>query len=623
MNPPRKEVSPRQSAAEAWRTIRTLLPYLWPKGAMELKARVVTALLFLLAAKLCNVYVPMLYKRAVDSLSLGAGGHVTAAATAAAGVPLAIILAYGLARVMALVFGELRDAIFAKVAARAIRQVALRTFVHLHRLSLRFHLERRTGGMVRAIERGTTGIEFALSFMLFNILPTLVEISLVCGVLWALFNFWFALVTFVTIAGYIAFTLTVTEWRTKYRRQMNESDQEANTKAIDSLLNYETVKYFGNEAHEAGRYEQSLARYERASIRSKVTLSLLNVGQATIIAVGLTVIMVMAGAGVVAGRMTIGDFVLVNTYLIQLYIPLNFLGFVYREMRQSLIDMEQMFQLFKVEAEIKDAPDAKPLEPRGGEVVFDHVFFGYDSRRPILKDVSFTVPPGKTVAIVGPSGAGKSTISRLLFRFYEASGGRLLVDGQDVQKLTQASLRAAIGIVPQDTVLFNDTIYYNIAYGRPGATRAEVEEAARLARIHDFIKSLPDGYKSMVGERGLKLSGGEKQRVAIARTILKRPLILLFDEATSALDSKTEQEIQASLREVSTDHTTLVIAHRLSTVIEADEILVLEEGRIVERGRHAELLARGAVYAAMWRRQQEAAELGLPDPDEVRASAVG
>ncbi|MFI5023977.1 MAG: ABCB family ABC transporter ATP-binding protein/permease [Alphaproteobacteria bacterium] len=623
MTPPPKETSTRQSAADAWRTIRTLLPYLWPKGAAELKARVVTALLFLLAAKLCNVYVPMLYKRAVDSLSQGAGGHVTAAATAAAGVPLAIILAYGLARVMALVFGELRDAIFAKVAARAIRQVALRTFVHLHRLALRFHLDRRTGGMVRSIERGTTGIEFALSFMLFNILPTLVEIGLVCGVLWVLFDFWFALVTFVTIAGYIAFTLAVTEWRTKYRRRMNESDQEANTKAVDSLLNYETVKYFGNEAHEAGRYEQALARYERASIQSKVTLSLLNVGQAAIIATGLTVIMVMAGAGVVAGRMTIGDFVLVNTYLIQLYIPLNFLGFVYREMRQSLIDMEAMFRLLKIEAEIEDAPDAKPLQPRGGEVIFDHVFFGYDARRPILKDVSFTVPPGRTVAIVGPSGAGKSTISRLLFRFYEVSGGRLLVDGQDVRRVTQASLRAAIGIVPQDTVLFNDTIYYNIAYGRPGATREEVEGAARLARIHDFILSLPDGYKSMVGERGLKLSGGEKQRVAIARTILKRPLILLFDEATSALDSKTEREIQASLREVSTDHTTLVIAHRLSTVIEADEILVLEEGRIVERGHHAELLARGGTYAAMWRRQQEAAELGLPDPDELRASAVG
>ena len=508
MTPPPKETSTRQSAADAWRTIRTLLPYLWPKGSAELKARVVTALLFLLAAKLCNVYVPMLYKRAVDSLSQGAGGHVTAAAVAAAGVPIAIILAYGLARVMALVFGELRDAVFAKVAARAIRQVALRTFVHLHRLALRFHLDRRTGGMVRSIERGTTGIEFALSFMLFNILPTLVEIGLVCGVLWALFNFWFAFVTFVTIAGYIAFTLAVTEWRTKYRRRMNESDQEANTKAIDSLLNYETVKYFGNEAHEAGRYEQALARYERASIQSKVTLSLLNVGQAAIIAVGLTVIMVMAGAGVVAGRMTIGDFVLVNTYLIQLYIPLNFLGFVYREMRQSLIDMEAMFRLLKIGAEIEDAPDAKPLQPRGGEVVFDHVFFGYDARRPILKDVSFTVPPGRTVAIVGPSGAGESTISRLLFRFYEVSGGRLLVDGQDVRRVTQASLRAAIGIVPQDTVLFNDTIYYNIAYGRPGATREE-DRRGGAARAHPRFHLEP--------ARRLQEHGGRARPQALGR----------------------------------------------------------------------------------------------------------
>jgi ATP-binding cassette subfamily B protein len=623
MTPPAAASSPRTSAKQAWLTIRALLPYLWPKGDWELKARVVAAVALLIAAKLCNVYVPILYKRAVDSLSTGAQGHVTAAAVAAAGVPIAIILAYGFARVMTLIFGELRDAVFAKVAARAIRRVALRTFEHLHRLSLRFHLDRRTGGMVRSIERGTAGIEFLLSFMLFNIIPTLFEIGLVCGILWALFDVWFAAVTFFTIVGYIAFTLGITEWRTKYRRQMNETDSERNTKAVDSLLNYETVKYFGNEAHEARRYEGALARYERAMIRSKVTLSLLNVGQAAIIALGLTVIMIMAGRGVVAGRMTVGDFVLVNTYLIQLYIPLNFLGFVYREMRQSLIDMEEMFRLLKIEAEIEDAPDAKPLVPAGGEVVFDHVSFGYDPRRPILKDVSFRVPPGRTVAIVGPSGAGKSTISRLLFRFYDVSGGRLLIDGQDVRTLTQASLRAAIGIVPQDTVLFNDTIFYNIAYGRPNASRAEVEEAARLARIRDFVENTPDGYETMVGERGLKLSGGEKQRVAIARTILKRPMILLFDEATSALDSKTEQEIQASLREVSADHTTLVIAHRLSTVIEADEIIVLEEGRIVERGRHAELLARRGRYAEMWARQQEAAERGRREPAEVAAGAMG
>jgi ATP-binding cassette, subfamily B, heavy metal transporter len=609
MNPPIASMPlPKRSARQAWQTIRTLLPYLWPRGAVELKARVALALLFLIAAKVCNVYVPILYKQAVDSLGAGVGGGVSAAATAAAGVPIAIILAYGLARVLALGFGEIRDAVFAKVSARAIRQVALKTFEHLHRLSLRFHLDRRTGGMIRSIERGTTGIEFVLSFMLFNILPTLVEIGLVCGILWALFDFWYALVTFVTIAGYIAFTLAITEWRTKYRREMNESDSEANTKAIDSLLNYETVKYFGNERHEARRFEDALARYERASIRSKVTLSLLNVGQAAIIAVGLTVIMVMAGHGVVAKRMTVGGFVLVNTYLIQLYIPLNFLGFVYREMRQSLIDMEDMFRLLKINEEIADSPGAKPLVVNGGEVVFEHVSFGYDPRRPILKDVSVTVPSGKTVAIVGPSGAGKSTISRLLFRFYDISSGRLAIDGQDVREVTQASLRDAIGIVPQDTVLFNDTIYYNIAYGRPDATRDEIEEAARLARIHDFIVALPDGYKAMVGERGLKLSGGEKQRVAIARTILKDPKILLFDEATSALDSKTEQEIQASLREVSANRTTLVIAHRLSTVVDADEIVVLDEGRIAERGRHAELLRRGGKYAEMWTRQQEAAE---------------
>ncbi len=605
MKPSTSPAVNQQSGRKAWQTIRTLLPYLWPKGQTDLQLRVVAAVVFLVASKICNVYIPILYKKAVDSLGGGMSGHVTEAATVAAGVPVAIILAYGLARVLALGFGELRDAVFAKVSARAIRQVALTTFQHLHRLSLRFHLDRRTGGMVRSIERGTTGIEFLLSFMLFNILPTLIEIALVCGILWVLFNIWFAIVTFVTIAGYIVFTLAVTEWRTKYRREMNATNSEANSKSIDSLLNYETVKYFGNEAHEASRYESALAGYEKASVHSKVTLSLLNLGQAVIIAAGLAVIMVMAGQGVIAGRMTVGDFVLVNTYLIQLYIPLNFLGFVYRETRQSLIDMEEMFGLLHINAEVKDSPGAETLRLSGGQIVFDHVSFGYDPRRPILKDVSFTVRPGKKVAIVGSSGAGKSTISRLLFRFYDVQTGRIMIDGQDIMDVTQSSLRASIGVVPQDTVLFNDTIYYNIAYGRPNAASAEIEEAAKHARIHDLIMSLPDGYQTIVGERGLKLSGGEKQRVAIARTILKEPSILLFDEATSALDSKTEQEIQASLREVSAGHTTLVIAHRLSTVVDADEIIVLDQGEIIERGSHAELLRQSEKYAAMWERQQQ------------------
>jgi ATP-binding cassette, subfamily B, heavy metal transporter len=580
-------------------TIRSLLPYLWPRNEMELRVRVVAAIVCLFIAKIANVYVPVLYKHAIDALGTTAG--------TAAMLPIGMILAYGLARVLSLAFGELRDAIFSKVAQRSIRAVALNVFRHLHALSLRFHLERQTGGLSRSVERGTKAIQTLLSFMLFNILPTLLEILLVCAILWGMFNIWFALATFTTVVLYIAYTLVITEWRTKFRREMNEMDNQANTKAIDSLLNYETVKYFGNEEHEARRYDNALSFYEKAAVRSQTSLSLLNIGQAAIISIGLTVVMYMAARGIMAGTMTIGDFVLVNTYLLQLYQPLNFFGFVYREIKQGLADMEKMFELLEIDREIADAPGARALEVAGATVAFEGVEFGYDPRRPILKGVSFTVPAGRTVAIVGPSGAGKSTISRLLFRFYDPNAGGILIDGQDISTITQASLRAAIGIVPQDTVLFNDTIFYNIAYGRPGASVEEVERAARLAHIHDFVLRLPDGYKTMVGERGLKLSGGEKQRVAIARTILKQPDILLFDEATSALDTHTEREIQANLREVSRGRTTLVIAHRLSTVIDADEIIVLDDGRIVERGRHGELLARRGAYAAMWTRQQEAA----------------
>ena len=582
------------------RTIRSLLPYLWPAGALEMRVRVVIALGLLVLAKGTNVVVPIFYKYAVDALSAQTGAVLA--------VPVGLLVAYGLTRVMAQAFGEVRDAVFAKVAQRSIRLAGLSAFQHLHRLSLRFHMDRKTGGVSRAIERGTKGIEFVLAFMVFNILPTLLEILLVCGVLWALYTVWFALVTLVTIGGYIAWTLAVTEWRTKFRRTMNENDSEASTKAIDSLLNFETVKYFGNEDHEARRFDVALKGYEQAAVKSRTSLTLLNIGQGGIIAAGLTAVMIMAGSGVAAGAMTIGDFVLVNAYLIQLYLPLNFLGFVYREIKRSLTDMEAMFALLGEAPEIGDAPDAGPVRIDGGRVEFEDVSFGYDPRRPVLKGVSFTVPAGKTLAIVGPSGAGKSTISRILFRFYDVDAGRVLIDGQDIRQVTQQSLRAAIGMVPQDTVLFNDTIYYNIAYGNPAASPAEVEEAARLARVHDFVMALPDGYQTAVGERGLKLSGGEKQRVAIARTILKAPSILLFDEATSALDSRTEREIQDSLNAVSADRTTLIIAHRLSTVVNADEIVVLDQGRIVERGGHAQLLAAGGGYADMWARQQEAAK---------------
>ncbi|WP_207462425.1 ABC transporter ATP-binding protein/permease [Azospirillum sp. SYSU D00513] len=587
--------------------IRSLLPYLWPRDAVGMRVRVVVAVALLIAAKVANIYVPLFYKEAVDALAPSEAGLAVT-------IPLALIVAYGLSRVLSLVFAELRDAVFARVAQRTIRKVALSVFQHLHALSLRFHLERQTGGLTRSLERGTRAIEALLRYTLFSIVPTLVEIALVCIILWRMFGVWYAVATFVTVFGYIVYTFLVSEWRLKLRRIMNDTDNKANTKAIDSILNYETVKYFGNEAHEARRYDQALQSYEVAAVRSQQSLSLLNIGQSAIISVGLAVIMGMAAGGIARGTMTLGDFVLVNTYLLQLYQPLNFFGVVYREIKQSVLDIESMVALLGVDREVADRPDAPPLAVQGGEVRFEDVRFGYDPRRPILKGVSFTVPAGKTVAIVGPSGAGKSTISRLLFRFYDINEGRVLIDGQDIREVQQASLRAALGIVPQDTVLFNDTIAYNIAYGRPGAGPEEVERAARLAHIHDFVLGLPDGYQSMVGERGLKLSGGEKQRVAIARTILKNPAILLFDEATSALDTHTEREIQANLREVSRGRTTLVIAHRLSTVIDADEILVLEAGQIIERGRHADLLSQGGAYAALWARQQESIQGPEPVP---------
>lgn len=580
-----------------WQIIRSLLPYLWPKNALGLRVRVVLALLLLFAAKGATAYLPVLYKQAVDALS-----NTPLAVMVA---PIGLIVAYGMVRVMGLLFTELRDSIFARVQQHTIRVVGVQVFEHLHALSLRFHLNRQTGGMNRSIERGTRAIDTLLSYLVFSLFPTFFEIGLVTLLLWHFFDGWFALVTALTVVIYAVFTFVVTEWRTKFYREMNEDENQANTQAIDSLLNYETVKYFGNEQLEAKKYNDLLYKLENSAVKSQTSLSLLNVGQSLIIAVGLTIMMIMAARGIVAGTMTVGDFVMVNAYLLQLYQPLNGLGFVYRAIKRAFTDMENMFALLNVNREIADVADAQSLKTLGGRVQFEQVQFGYDSRRPILKGISFEIPAGQTLAVVGQSGAGKSTLSRLLFRFYDVDAGRILIDGQDLREVQQHSLRQAIGIVPQDTVLFNDTIFANIAYGRPDATVAEVEQAAQLAHIHEFILAMPDGYQTRVGERGLKLSGGEKQRVAIARTILKNPCILIFDEATSALDTRTERAIQANLKQLSQGRTTLVIAHRLSTIVDADQILVMADGQIIERGTHAELLAHGKTYAAMWRQQAE------------------
>jgi ATP-binding cassette, subfamily B, heavy metal transporter len=571
--------------------VRRLLPYLW-----EFRGRVLLALLFLVAAKLANITVPIVMKSIVDGLS---------GEKALLAVPVSLLLSYALLRLSSTLFNELRDIVFVKVAQRAMRRIALEVFHHLHALSLRFHLERQTGGLTRDIERGTRGISTLLSFMVFSVLPTLLEIALVTGFLIYKFDVWFGVITVAAIVLYVALTFVISEWRTQHRRQMNDLDSKANTKAIDSLLNYETVKYFGNEGYEAKRYDGNLQSYERAVVTSETSLGLLNAVQATVIALAVSLLMWRAADGIVNGHLTLGDLVMVNALLIQLYIPLNFLGVMYREIKQALVDMEKMFRLLSENREVQDKPGAPPLEVRGGTVRFENVDFSYDGKREILKDVSFEVPAGKKVAVVGTSGSGKSTLGRLLFRFYDVNRGRITIDGQDLRDVTQESVRASLGVVPQDTVLFNDTILYNISYGRPGASRAEVENAARVAHIADFIARLPDHWETMVGERGLKLSGGEKQRVSIARTILKDPPILVFDEATSALDSHTEKSIQAELAEISRDRTTLVIAHRLSTIVDADEILVLDHGEIVERGTFRELLTAKGRFAEMWRLQQE------------------
>ena len=591
---PISTATPQASGRDA-ATLRRLLPYLW-----EYKWRVLAALLFMVGAKVANVGVPVLLKNLVDALTLKPGDPAAILV-----VPVGLLVAYGLLRLCTSLFAELRELVFAKATQGAARSIALATFQHLHALSMRFHLERQTGGMTRDIERGVKGVESLISYSLYSIVPTLIEVALVLGIMAVQFDPWFAIITLAALAFYITFTIKVTEWRTQFRRAANQHDSAAHTQAIDSLINYETVKYFNNEGFEAARYDENLERLRKVRLKSQSTLTLLNSGQQLIIAVALVGILWRATQGVVAGTLTLGDLVMINAFMIQLYIPLNFLGVLYREIKQSLVDLDRMFTLMDKEREVADRADAQPLQLQGEPTVrFDHVNFAYDPARPILQDVSFDIPAGKTVAVVGPSGSGKSTLARLLFRFYDVQDGAITIAGQDIRQVTQDSLRRAIGIVPQDTVLFNDTVEYNIAYGRPGASHDEVVAVAQAARIHDFIAATPQGYATRVGERGLKLSGGEKQRVAIARTLLKNPPVLIFDEATSALDSANERAIQAELAQVARHKTTLLIAHRLSTVVEAHEILVMEAGRVLERGNHHALLALNGRYAQMWALQQ-------------------
>jgi len=605
--------TPRESG---WRTIRRVAPFLWPEDAPDLRLRVVAAMVALLAAKLATVATPWFFKAAVDGLAPEAGAAQSAGFLLAAG-PVALTVAYGVMRLAGAGFTQLRDAVFARVGQRALRRLALETFEHVHALSLRYHIGRRTGSLNRVIDRGVKGVDFLLRYLLFSIFPMVLELLLVAAILCFVFDVWYLVVVVVTIVLYVAFTFAVTEYRLKLREEMNERDTEANQKAIDSLLNFETVKYFNADAREAARFDASMAGYESAAVKIGVSLAWLNAGQALIITLGLVAVMAMAAVGVQGGALTVGDFVMVNAYMIQIMLPLGFLGSVYRDIRQSIVDMAAMFDLLEQPAEIADRPGAKPLIVRAGRIAFDDVFFAYDPERPILRGLELAVAPGETVAVVGPSGSGKSTIARLLFRFYDVTGGAITIDGQDLRAVTQTSLRAAIGVVPQDTVLFNDTVGYNIAYGRPEASRAEVEAAARAARIHDFIASLPRGYDTVVGERGLKLSGGEKQRVGIARTLLKDPPILILDEATSALDSETERGIQTSLRAMRVGRSVITIAHRLSTVVDADRIIVLDHGHVAEEGTHATLLARGGRYARMWSRQ-----LSDPDADEPEETGV-